>query len=498
MRNTALDRWQLRGAAREACDCGRLAAVAAIRAGQRYGQWVVTGQERLGGGGNGQVWRVETTYGQSGAIKILSARGGPEGKYRLGRFRDEIAFLIAHPHFPGILPLLDSRISENLDEPSWYVMPVATPIREALGTDPAPVAVVGAIAEIAATLASLAAEGVAHRDIKPDNLFQLDGQWVIGDFGLVTYPDKDPRTDHGRKLGPTDYMAPEMRWDADQADPGPADVWALAKTLWVLLTSQELPLPGTHRLIEPAQTLRERITFRFSAELDLLLESATLIDPRERISMADMAHELQACTSPPPETRPSASLGELRARIAALTAASRRQVSQKQGRQSRLIEAWQELAQIVAETATELNDQLTFYIHSQDSGYHAAELLGRPPYTPYDAQSTGWLLLPQGQERPAVEVTVAAAYRVQNENDPAEIAALLRVDRIRADRGLHEPHQVWARTYSSIPRCLRPAGECHGRHPRRFRRRLRRYATESHRDTVRLCRFSVIRPRWSA
>jgi hypothetical protein len=49
--------------------------------------------------------------------------------------------------------------------------------------------------------------------------------------------------------------------------------------------------------------------------------------------------------------------------------------AQRQERQDRLIEAWQELAQIVAGTATELNDLLTFYIHSQDNGYQAAELL---------------------------------------------------------------------------------------------------------------------------
>jgi serine/threonine protein kinase len=97
---------------------------------------------------------------------------------------------------------------------------MATPIREALGSDPQPGVVVAALGEIAATLASLAAGGVAHRDIKPDNLFELDGRWVIGDFGLVTYPDEDPRTQHGRKLGPIDYMAPEMRQDADRADPG--------------------------------------------------------------------------------------------------------------------------------------------------------------------------------------------------------------------------------------------------------------------------------------
>jgi serine/threonine protein kinase len=249
--------------------------MAEVRAGQRFGQWVTTGDARLGGGGNGEVWAVRGDDGRTGAIKILHGRRGREGGYRLGRFKDEIGFLITHPDFPGILPLLDSRVSDDLAERSWYVMPVATPIRQALGDDPKPQDVVAAVAEVAETLVSLAVEGVAHRDIKPDNLFRLDDRWVIGDFGLVTYPEKDPRTEHGRKLGPTDYMAPEMREDADKAAPGPADVWALAKTLWVLLTSEPLPLPGTHRAAEPAHALSGRITFTFASELDLLLESAT-------------------------------------------------------------------------------------------------------------------------------------------------------------------------------------------------------------------------------
>ena len=425
--------------------------MATIRSGQRYGQWVIAGENRLGAGGNGQVWRAEAGGGPMRAIKILSAGGGAGGRYRLGRFSDEIAFLAAHPHIPGILPLLDSHISEDPGEASWYVMPIARPIREALGSDPDPAVVVGAVGEIAATLASLAADGVAHRDIKPDNLFELDGRWVIGDFGLVTYPDKDPRTQHGRKLGPLDYMAPEMRQDADRADPGPADVWALGKTLWVLVTGAELPLPGTHRPFETAHALRERITFKFAAELDLLLEQATLTEPGQRVSMEEMARELQACTAPPPEARPAASLAELHARAAALTAASRQHVTQRQARQDQLNGAWQELAQIVADTATELNDLLTFYIHSQDNGYQAAELLGRPSFTPHYAQSAGWALFPVGHQRPAVEVVVAAAFRILREDEPADIAALVRVDRILDHGNLHEPHVTWEGKYPRIP-----------------------------------------------
>jgi serine/threonine protein kinase len=347
--------------------------------------------------------------------------------------------------------LLDSHITDDLAEPSWYVMPVAKTIREALGSDPEPEMVVAAVADFATTLEALAAEGVAHRDIKPDNLFELDGNWVIGDFGLVAYPEKNPCTEHGRRLGPTDYMAPEMRQDADQADPGPADVWALAKTLWVLLTGQPLPLPGTHRPAELAHSLQERITFRFAGELDLLLEKATQIEPERRVSMADKARELRACTVPPPEDQPSASLDELHARVAALTATSRQHLSDFQARQVQISNAWIDLERIVAEKAYELSELLTFYTHSEQNGYQATELLGRPPFTPHHGSGIGHLLFPRGQQRPVVQVTVEAAMTVLRKDDPADIAAVLQVDRIIGNQGLHEVHKIWAKTYLGVP-----------------------------------------------
>jgi serine/threonine protein kinase len=218
---------------------GTLCDVGTSRVGQQFGDWRIAGTRRLGGGG-----RAVAADGRAGAIKILIARHGREGQYRLARFKDEIDFLLRHPDFDGVLAMLDGRIADDLSQPSWYVMPVATPIQQALGADPGPRAVVAAVAKIASTLQALAEVGVSHRDIKPANLFMLNSQPVIGDFGLVTYPDKDPRTQQGRKLGPTDCMAPEMRRDSDTAAPGPADAWALAKTLWVLLTSQDLPQRG--------------------------------------------------------------------------------------------------------------------------------------------------------------------------------------------------------------------------------------------------------------
>ena len=57
-------------------------------------------------------------------------------------------------------------------------MPIATPIANALAEAPLETIVV-ALAEIAETMARLAERSVGHRDIKPGNLYELNGRWLI-------------------------------------------------------------------------------------------------------------------------------------------------------------------------------------------------------------------------------------------------------------------------------------------------------------------------------
>ena len=123
-------------------------------------------------------------------------------------------------------------------------MPIATPIDRALkGADLQ--RVVAALGEIAETLASLAAEkGLGHRDIKPGNLYYLNGLWLIGDFGLVDVPDLPELTRSGRPLGAAHYTPYEMLIDPVHANPHAADVYSFGKTLWVLATEQSFPPEG--------------------------------------------------------------------------------------------------------------------------------------------------------------------------------------------------------------------------------------------------------------
>src|SRR5258708_39042384 len=105
---------------------------------------------------------------------------------------------------PGLLPLLDAHLPEQPTKAdrAWLAMPIATPIAQALASRPL-ATVVEAVAAIADTLARLQADyDIAHRDIKPGNLYELDRSWLTGDIGPLALPDREPATTDGRPARP--------------------------------------------------------------------------------------------------------------------------------------------------------------------------------------------------------------------------------------------------------------------------------------------------------
>lgn len=231
--------------------------------------------------------------GRVGALKLL--RGNQPSHERRARFRAEISFLLKRSWTVDRWRPAKHRSQPAGDaSKAWYAMPMATEIRDALGADPPVEEVLRAVRQIAKTLAELATHGVSHRDLKPANLFKLDNNYVVRDFGLVTYPDKEPITRQGRRHGPIDFLAPEMRRSPDTAAGEPADVYALGKSLWCLITGVDIPLPGQHRtdndtcalaIASPSRMCPNWITYLSSGPLAALLEcpaSIEIVDNRPR------------------------------------------------------------------------------------------------------------------------------------------------------------------------------------------------------------------------
>ena len=258
------------------------------------GPWTL-GDPPLGHGGNAIVWRATRPDAETAvALKVLNVTKAGHESYK--RFVREIGFLREHQTIPGLLPLLDAHLPEQPTKAdrAWLAMPIATPIAQALASRPL-AAVIEAVAAIADTLARLQADyDIAHRDIKPGNLYELDGSWLIGDFGLIAVPDAESLTTDGRQVGPAHYTAYEMILNPMTAQPHPADVYSLGKTLWVLATGQAWP-PEGH---QPAGTRGFEIgDFRphpRSGVLDQEVDLMTRLHPDERPSKGQVARDLAA------------------------------------------------------------------------------------------------------------------------------------------------------------------------------------------------------------
>lgn len=75
------------------------------------------------------------------------------------------------------------------------------------------------------------ARGIAHLDVKPDNIGRREGNFLLFDFGVARYI-----SDFEQPFEPTGSLrtrAPEaLRLDASSLDPKKIDAWALGATAW--------------------------------------------------------------------------------------------------------------------------------------------------------------------------------------------------------------------------------------------------------------------------
>lgn len=287
-----------------------------MKAGDTFGNWTIT-DRFLGGGGNGVVWTARHEDGRVGAFKLLRQSRDIETKKK--RFVNEVAAMAKCHDIEGVLRLLDydCPVPSKHSPLPWLVTPIATPLDEVCDAFDLREAVTLCYS-MSQTLSAMHAIDVSHRDIKPGNIFHLDGAWHLGDFGLVSYPGKTDVTREGDKVGAIHYIAPEMLRDGSGADGTLADVYSLGKLLWKLVTHEPHPLAGMH--VRGLKKLS--LTFYVAADglvtLEALIERMTHIEPSARPSMREVSAELAAWLAPAPPRASSSDVLHLAGRVRAI------------------------------------------------------------------------------------------------------------------------------------------------------------------------------------
>ncbi len=223
------------------------------------GQYAI--DRELGGGGMSRTYiATEKTLNRKVVIKVLA----PEllAGVSVERFNREVllAARLQHPH---IVPVLGAGDADGLP---WFSMPFVEgeSVRARLGHGPLSIGeVISILRDVARALAFAHANGVVHRDIKPDNVLLAAGSATVTDFGIAkaisasrTAAPGATLTVAGTSIGTPAYMAPEQA-AGDPATDHRADFYSFGILAYELLSGQT-PFHG----LPPARMLAAQLSER--------------------------------------------------------------------------------------------------------------------------------------------------------------------------------------------------------------------------------------------
>ena len=263
-------------------------------------------------GGMGIVWLAEDGAGQRVAVKVLLEKFRHNAEVR-SRFEMEPGHQLAHAHVPHVIQVdecnglpyfaMEYVEGESLEDK------LSAPPHLLAWADLHPI-----LNQIATALDHIHAQGLIHRDVKPDNVLirERDSKAYLIDFGIAKKAGRMALTgtDH-EPFGTHAYMAPEQCQKPVRSLPA-SDIYALAVTAFQSL-SGALPFQAAtddefkrmHLQAAPPDICRVNPSISKSASA--VLQRALAKDPQQRFGSAsefvESLHQAMQAVAAPAHAR---------------------------------------------------------------------------------------------------------------------------------------------------------------------------------------------------
>jgi len=255
----------------------------------------------LGAGSMGTVFAATHRNGSSVAIKLLNPDFSRNADV-LRRFVREgyIANRVKHP---GVVKIIDDDVDE--DGTAFLVMELLEGRTldgewEEHGRLPAE-RIVPLVIKLLDVLAAIHAEGIIHRDVKPENVFLTsDGGLKVLDLGIARVIESRTQTKMGILMGTPGFVAPEQALGNAPAIDARTDVFSVGALMYATLAGEVIH-PGATPMEQmvlaaskPARAIRSVLP-TLSPAIAIVVDTALAFERDNRFASAlDMKTALEA------------------------------------------------------------------------------------------------------------------------------------------------------------------------------------------------------------
>ncbi|HSJ59359.1 MAG TPA: FHA domain-containing serine/threonine-protein kinase [Anaerolineae bacterium] len=249
--------------------------------------------EKLGAGGLSAVYKaVDVNLNRFVALKVLGAHLVADPEFE-ARFRREATagMLLNHPNLVRVYDY--GRTDRTVFIVSEYIEGRSLADILADGRPLGEEYAVQIVRQVAEALAYAHKRGIAHRDVKPGNIFiSVEGRVVLLDLGLASAitSSRSSLTSTGTIVGTPTHMAPEQA-RGERVDER-SDIYSLGVVLYQLLTGR-LPFGGEQiaevlrKMIYESPPLPRSLNPYVSSAMEQVVLKALAKDPGQRYQTAD-------------------------------------------------------------------------------------------------------------------------------------------------------------------------------------------------------------------